>query len=179
MEDSTRREELAVGMSGTEGGRRPTGVPDIPTADAGRGTAVRQDQPSGDPRPPHPEVLEKPTRRRFTADYKLGVLREADACQASGQLGSLLRREGLYSSHLVTWRKQRDGGALEALKPRRRGRKTRIVNPLVAENLRLARENGRLATRLRHAEIIIDVQKKVSEILGVTLPPLPTEGSSS
>ena len=166
-------------MAGTEGGRRPTGVPAIPPADAGRGAGVRQDQPAGNPLPPNPEVLEKPTRRRFTADYKLGVLREADACKASGQLGALLRREGLYSSHLVTWRKQRDAGALEALKPRQRGRKTRTVNPLLAENQRLSRENGRLAARLRQAETIIDVQKKVSEILGVSLPLLPNEGSSS
>jgi transposase InsO family protein len=85
----------------------------------------------------------------------------------------------LYSSHLVAWRKQRDAGALEALKPRQRGRKTRTVNPLLAENQRLSRENGRLAASLRQAETIIDVQKKVSEILGVSLPLLPTEGSSS
>jgi transposase-like protein len=115
-------------------------------------------------------VPEKPVRRRFSAEYKLRILREAEACQQHGELGALLRREGLYSSHLTTWRQQRDQGALDALKAKRRGRKPQPINPLAAENERLRRENERLAARLKQAETIIDVQKKVSEILGVTLP---------
>ena len=116
-----------------------------------------------------PEVLEKPVRRRFTVEYKAKILAEADACTEPGQLGELLRREGLYSSHLTTWRRQRDEGALAGLAPRRRGRKARPKNPLNDENERLRRENQRLKEQLRQAELIIDVQKKVSEMLNIPL----------
>jgi transposase-like protein len=122
-------------------------------------------------------VPEKPVRRRFTAEYKLRVLREADACDEPGQLGALLRREGLYSSHLTAWRKQRDEGTLAGLMPKRRGRKANPDAPVIAENQRLKRENQRLAAKLRQAETIIEVQKKLSEILGIPLP--PPEGSGS
>jgi transposase-like protein len=125
---------------------------------------------------PDAQVLEKPVRRRFTAAYKLRILEQADACRQSGQLGALLRREGLYASLLASWRRQRDAGALAALKPKRRGRKPQPVHPLVADNERLRRQNERLAARLRQAEIIIDVQKKVSEMLAAT--PAPSERSS-
>jgi transposase-like protein len=179
MEKDIRREVLAAGLGGTEGGRRPTGVPPSPAAAAGDGRkpegAFASDALVGTGTP-DPEVLEKPVRRRFTADYKLRLLREADACRQPGQLGALLRREGLYASHLTTWRRQRDAGALAALRPKRRGRKVQSVNPLAAETERLRRENQRLAARLRQAETIIDVQKKVSEMLGLTLP--PTERST-
>jgi transposase-like protein len=114
---------------------------------------------------PSPEVLEKPVRRRFTAEYKRKILAEADACTEPGMLGGLLRREGLYSSHLTTWRRQRDEGALAGLTPKRRGRKARAKNPLAEEVTRLERENERLKEQLRQAELIIDVQKKVSEML--------------
>lgn len=126
--------------------------------------------PAGAPDTPDPEVLEKPVRRRFSADYKLRILSEAEACQQPGQLGTLLRREGLYSSHWTAWRRQRHAGALAALKPKPRGRKPQPANPLAADNERLRRENERLAARLKQAETIIDVQKKVSEILGLTTP---------
>jgi len=116
-----------------------------------------------------PEVLERPVRRRFLAEYKLQILRQADACEESGQLGELLRREGLYSSHLSTWRQQREKGALDALTPKKRGRKPRENDPLIEENRRLQRVNLRLVERLRQAEVIIDVQKKVAEILGIPL----------
>jgi transposase-like protein len=121
-----------------------------------------------------PEVLERPARRRFSAEYKLQILRQAEACDASGQLGELLRREGLYSSHLSTWRQQREQGALDALMPKKRGRKPRDNDPLIEENRRLQRVNRRLIERLRQAEVIIDVQKKVAEILGI---PLQSPGS--
>jgi transposase len=123
---------------------------------------------------PSPEVPEKPVRRRFTADYKLRILAEADACSEPGMLGELLRREGLYSSHLTTWRKQRDEGALAGLAPKRRGRKAKPKNPLADENEQLRGENRRLKEQLRQAELIIDVQKKVSEMLKI---PLKTPGS--
>jgi transposase len=109
---------------------------------------------------PSPEVLEKPVRRRFTVDYKSQVLAEADACTQPGMLGELLRREGLYSSHLTTWRRQRDEGALAGLRPKRRGRRAKPKNPLADEVARLQRENRQLKEQLRQAELIIDVQKK-------------------
>jgi transposase len=118
---------------------------------------------------PDPEVPQRPVRRRFPADYKLQILRQADACTQSGQLGELLRREGLYASHLSTWRAQRQQGTLDALTPKKRGRKPRDNDPLIEENRRLERVNKRLVERLRQAEVIIDVQKKVAEILGIPL----------
>lgn len=119
--------------------------------------------------PPNPEVAEKPERRRFTAKYKLDILRQADACTEPGSLGALLRREGLYSSNLNTWRRQRDEGTLSALAPKQRGRKALKPDPMALENERLRKENARLAKRLKQAELIIDVQKKVSQMLGITL----------
>ena len=116
-------------------------------------------------------------RRRFTAEYKLRVLREADRSAEFGQLGELLRREGLYSSHLNTWRRQRDEGTLAGLTPKRRGRKANPDAPLIAENERLKRETQRLTAKLRQAETIIEIQKKLSEILGIPLPPPDSNGS--
>jgi len=116
-----------------------------------------------------PEVPEKAQRRRFDAAYKLRILEEADRSTGPGEVGELLRREGLYSSHLATWRRQRDEGSLVGLTPKRRGRKAKRKDPLAKENDKLRRENQRLAERLRQAETIIDVQKKVSEMLGIPL----------
>jgi transposase-like protein len=116
-------------------------------------------------------------RRRFTAEYKLRILREADRCSQPGQLGTLLRREGLYSSHLTNWRQQRDDGTLAGLAPKRRGRKPEANAPWVAEHQRLKRENQRLVAKLRQAEAIIKVQKKLSEVLGMPLPPTDSSGS--
>jgi hypothetical protein len=105
-------------------------------------------------------------------------LKAADACTAPGSLGSLLRREGLYSSNLNTWKRQRDCGSIEGLTPKKRGRKESGRNPLIAENENLRKQNDRLALRLRRAEIIIDVQKKISEILGIPQPATAGEGGS-
>ena len=118
---------------------------------------------------PSPEVSEKPVRRRFTVEYKAKILAEADACTEPGMLGELLRREGLYSSYLTTWRRQRDDGAQAGLTPKRRGRKAKPKNPLSDEVGRLQRENEQLKEQLRQAELIIDVQKKVSEMLHIPL----------
>jgi transposase-like protein len=110
-----------------------------------------------------PEVSEKASRRRFTAEYKARILDEADRCTEPGQVGELLRREGLYSSHLTNWRRQRRTG----LAPKPRGRKPKSNKQEQQELDRLRRENKRLAERLRQAETIIDVQKKVCEMLGI------------
>ena len=126
---------------------------------------------------PNPEVQDKAVRRRFTAEYKLRILTLADACIEPGSLGALLRREGLYASNLNTWRHQRERGVLSALTPKKRGRKESVRDPLVAENEKLRRENERITKRLRQAEIIIDVQKKVSQILGIQLA-TPGEGGT-
>ena len=121
------------------------------------------------PAVPDPEVRERAARRRFTAEYKLQVLREADQCAGVGEVGALLRREGLYSSHLTTWRRQREHGALVALAPKKRGRAAAAVSPLARRVAELEREKARLERRLKQAETIIEVQKKVSEILGIPL----------
>ncbi len=119
---------------------------------------------------PDPEVVVKAQRRRFTAEYKRRILQEADACTQPGEVGALLRREGLYSSHLNTWRRQRARGELQGLTPAKRGRK---AHPQAAENARLQREVERLKAQLARAELIIDVQKKVSQLLG--LPEIPND----
>jgi len=125
---------------------------------------------------PDPEVSATTARRRFTAEYKLRILKQADACIGSGSLGALLRREGLYASSISTWRRQRERGVTSALASKKRGRKETVRdNPLLAENEKLRKENERLSNRLRQAEIIIDVQKKISQILGIPLAP-PAEG---
>ena len=117
---------------------------------------------------PNSEVLEKAQRRIYTAEYKLRILQETDSC-SEGQIGAILRREGLYSSHLTTWRRQRQAGQLAALTDNKRGRKPTPVNPLDAEVERLRRENERLSQRLQQAELIIDIQKKACAILNITL----------
>ena len=126
---------------------------------------------------PNPEVADKAVRRRFTVEYKLRILNQADACTEPRSLGALLRREGLYASNLNTWRHQRNLGILSGLTPKKRGRKESVRDPLDAENEKLRKENERLTNRLRQAEIIIDVQKKVSQILGIPLA-IPEEGGT-
>jgi transposase-like protein len=120
---------------------------------------------------PDPEVPERTPRRRFTAKYKLDVLKKAEACTEPGELGTLLRREGLYYSNLTTWRRQRDQGVLDAMSPKKRGRKKIEKNPLAQEEATLQKENERLRRKLKKAEIIIEVQKKISEILGISQNP--------
>jgi transposase len=117
------------------------------------------------------EVDSKAIRRRFSAEYKRRILHEADQCEPGG-IAALMRREGLYSSHLTTWRKQRKSGEIAGLAPRKRGKKPVPRNPLASEMQRLTRENQRLQKRLKQAEIIIDVQKKLCDILGLTVPPI-------
>ena len=125
-----------------------------------------------------PEVVPRAKRRRFSAEYKLRILEEAAACSERGQIGSLLRREGLYSSHLTTWRQQREQGQLEALSPKNRGRKPSVDETLAKELAELKRENQRLGNRLQQAETIIEVQKKLSGLLGLTLNENQTDGAT-
>jgi len=115
------------------------------------------------------EVVAKAERRRFTVEYKLKVLREADSCKRPGEMGALLRREGLYWSNLTTWRKQRENGELLGLKGKQRGPKRREKNPLAERVVELERDNARLKRRVERAEGIVELQKKVSEILGIEL----------
>ena len=124
-----------------------------------------------------PEVRENKPRRKFTAKYKLEILKKADACTEPGQIGALLRSEGLFSSNLTTWRRQREQGLLDMLSPKKRGRKRQEINPLSPELARLQKENERLTRKLKQAQTIIEVQKKVSEILGIAQD--HDEGSSS
>ena len=125
----------------------------------------------------NPEVNEKPVRRQFDAAYKLRILEEADRCTEPGQLGELLRREGLYSSHLTNWRRLREEGTLQSLGSKKRGRKVKRNDATTQELERLRRENQRLAERLRQAETIIEVQKKISEIVGLTTPTSQSESN--
>jgi transposase len=157
-----------TGTEGMEGARRATGIPSVDAATA-------------PPRTLHavadPEVPEKASRRKFAADYKLRVLKEAETCHKPGQRGALLRREGLYSSHLTTWHRQAQRGTLQALSPRRRGPKPRILNPLTKRVATLETENQRLRHKLKQAETIIEAQKKIAEILCVA--PGPKDGNKS
>ena len=129
---------------------------------------------------PNPEVVAKPKRRTYTAEYKQRILAEAETAAATrGGLGALLRREGLYSSLLTYWRRERAKGVLEALTPQKRGPKSKR-NPMEEEVQKLLRQNARLTEDLRKAHIIIDVQKKVAALLGNPIPepdPDPEEKS--
>ena len=114
------------------------------------------------------EVVAKAKRRQHSGEYKLRILRELDECKGTGMAGALLRREGLYSFLVSKWREQRERGSLSGLSEQRRGPK---VDPNTAELARLQRENKRLKEQLERAELIIDVQKKVAQLVGTTLPP--------
>jgi len=124
---------------------------------------------------PNPEVVAQAQRRRFTAEYKLRILTEADQAKGAGGVGALLRREGLYSSLLTDWRRERNSANLQALAPQKRGPKSQH-SPLAAELEQLRRENQRLAEELRKAEIVIDIQKKVAALLGQITPSPSPEG---
>ena len=135
---------------------------------AGGSTGARGPRRPGDAR--DPEVVPRATRRRFSAAYKLRIVEEADACTEPGEVGALVRREGLYTSHLSNWRRARDQGQLEALAPKRRGPKADPDRALARRNAQLEREVARLNKRLDVAEVIIDVQRKVSRLLGIEMP---------
>ncbi len=141
----------AAAGAATDGGRRPRVV-------AAQAAAA-------------PELSARPRRRTFTAKDKLRILADADRAAETGGIGAILRREGIYSSALTDWRRQRDAGAFIALTPARRGPKTAPVNPLSAEVALLQKANAGLTLRLARAEGIIGLQKKVAELLGIPLAP--------
>ncbi len=151
-------EPLVAAGAGTEVGRRPAVV--------------------AAPAAVNPELSDRPKRRTFSAQEKLRILGEADLATEAGAIGALLRREGLYSSALTEWRRQRDAGALNALRPVRRGPKTIEPNPLAADLAAAHRNIARLQQRLDRAEAIIDLQKKLSEVLGISLAPIDSDGTS-
>ena len=153
---------LERGTEEMEGARRATGISSVSDPAAGRRELHAV---------PDPEVPEKAARRRFRGAYKLRILKEAEACKGTSRCGALLRREGLYSSHLTTWRRQAEKGSLEALFPRKRGPKTAHPNPLKKRVETLEKETQRLRHQLKQAEIIIEVQKKISEILHLPSDP--------
>ncbi len=163
MVEQVKKTEVVALEKEMEGARRATGISFSSAGAAASG-------------PSDPEVLEKANRRRFTAKYKLDILEQADHCE-QGQIGALLRREGLYSSHLTTWRRQREAGALEALGPRKRGRKAKVRDARAQRLSELERENERLRQHLLQAQTIIEVQKKVSTLLGIPLNP-PESGEN-
>ena len=123
---------------------------------------------------PDPEVVAQAKRRRFTAEYKQRILSEVDQAKGSGGIGILLRREGLYSSLLATWRREREAGIIQALTPQKRGPKSKR-DPVAEENQQLRRETQRLTEELRKAEIVIDIQKKVATLLGRPIPTVDPE----
>ena len=123
--------------------------------------------------------MAKAKRRRFNAEYKQKIPREADACVESGAIGALLRREGLYSSHLVEWRKLRERGELAGLEAKKRGPKRAEVNPLAKKLVEQERANAKLKAENAKLRIICDVQKKLSLLLGLTLPTIPDDDESS
>jgi transposase-like protein len=148
----------------TQGARRATGV------SPARGAVERA-------RAADPEVAAKAKRRQFTAEYKLRIVRQAAAAKSPGEIGALLRREGLYSSHLADWRRQRERGELAGLSAKR-GRKPEPVNPLAKRVLELEREKRRLERKLEQAQLLLDIQKKASRLLEIPLRSQDDDGSA-
>jgi len=150
---------IPSGLEEMEGARKATGI----------SSSDRPGGPVGLSVVPNPEVPEKAIRRRFTAAYKRRILREAETCKETGQLGALLRREGLYSSNLITWRRQAEQGTLDALSPKKRGPKEKKPDPSIHRIAELEKETQKLKHKLRQAGLIIEAQKKIAEIFRTTL----------
>jgi len=160
------RQERDADTQRPEGARRATEGVWVSTAeesDRGAGVEAQAVGGSATGRRPGAEVSDKPSRRRFTAEYKERILELVEGCKTPGSVGALLRREGLYSSTVSLWRRQRKEGGLTALDGRKRGRKG--ADPLAVENQKLVKENEGLKEDLRKAELIIDIQKKVLQMM--------------
>ena len=158
--------------AGTEGGRRPTGFPAAADSNFPSGGALIG--PNGSSPGSNPQVVERPVRRRFTKAYKSDILRQIAACSKDGEVGRILRREGLYSSIVSTWRQNEKQGLLDASATSKRTAKPAAHDASIPQ---LQRENVRLKARLQQAELIIEIQKKASEILGISLRTLDNERS--
>jgi transposase-like protein len=156
-----------VVLAHDQGSSPPSVVVPLP---AGRLSSDHEPPATSPDSRPGTEVVERATRRRFTGEYKLRILREAAEASARGELGALLRREGLYSSHLTTWRAEAERGQLAGLKPKRRGPKATAADPRDKRIAELEREVARLGRRAERAEALVEVQKKLSELLGIALP---------
>ena len=156
---------LGEAIGETEGARRASGVFPIAAPPAGPVEAVA---------PPDTEVIAKAQRRRFTAEDKRRIVRAADRCTKSGEIGALLRREGLYSSQLTNWRAARDRGELEGLSPQKRGPKVTPPDPREKKLAEQQREITRLTKRAERAEALVEIQKKVAALLGVPLGSEPS-----
>ena len=141
-----------------EGARRATGISSAAVLPGGNFKTVV----------PNPEVPEKASRRRYTAEYKRRILMEAEVCKEQGQVGALLRREGLYFSNLTVWRRQVERSTLDALSSKKRGPKARKIDPSVRRIIEQEKEIQKLRAKLRKAELIIDAQKKIAEIFQLT-----------
>jgi len=166
-----KKESVMVHVSNVleemEGARRATGVSSSGRIGGQAGLSVVPDS----------EVPEKAVRRRFTAEYKRRILREAEGCREQGRVGTLLRREGLYSSHLITWRRQAEKGTLEALSPKKRGPKEKKPDPSLRRIAELEKATQKLEHKLRQAELIIAAQKKIAEIFQMSLDPKEEKNS--
>ncbi len=149
----------------------PSGTSDVEATSDRRPTTVPPSVTSS------PELTTRPRRRSFTAQHKLRILAETDRAAKTGEIGAVLRQEGIYSSLLTDWRRQREAGAFNALSPSRRGPKPAGVDPLAAELAGAKAENARLLRRLERAEVIIDLQKTVADLLGSPL--VPSDGAPS
>ncbi len=145
------------------------GLPALSLGASSLRSSTPSERASASPARPDPEVVAKPKRRRFTAEYRLRVLEEAERCAAPGEVGRLLRREGLYSSHLTAWRKARRDGALRELSSKKRGAKPKANNPLEPRVRELEAKVARLEMELHKAHTILDVQGKVAGLLGFSL----------
>jgi|TARA_B100000959_G_scaffold216523_1_gene228189 transposase-like protein len=136
---------------------------------------MMEEKPGSSDEPPDPQVKPKTIRRAFTTAYKVSILEQADQCQGHGEVGALLRREGLYSSHLSSWRRLRREGTLQALKHKKHGPKPTLAPVERRELEQLRRRNAKLEQELEKARTIIDVQKKLSSILAA----MPDDKESS
>ena len=161
LANSTRRDGASLGAPKRSGGERSE-----PERSEGAPGSASLPGLRHEPSAPDPEVPEKAQRRYHTAEYKLRLLEETDVCRP-GEIGAILRREGLYSSHLRTWRRQRAEGTLHGLTPKKRGRKQKTAAE--RRNEELEKENQKLRRRLEEAQIIIEFQKKVADLLGIPL----------
>lgn len=157
-------------MASSKSSRIP-GIPSSSPAEGSEGARRATAEPSAGAPRPDPEVVPVARRRRYSAAEKQRILREADQCTQPGEIGALLRREGIYASMLSTWRRQRDQAEQDALRGRKRGPKPDPVRAEVRQILQLQEENERLRAELERAHLVIDVQKKLSAILGLPTPP--------